>query len=253
MKKDLIIGSNGMIGKAIYECYGDDKNKVLKQDLECIYIDNEDTIRCMHICIPCKAKNKFIDIVINYIKEHNPEIVILHSTVPVGTSREIYKQTKNVILVHSPCCGKHPNLYVSIKSASNKFFSVLPKSEKIIRKVEKIMIDLFDYPIYVENPENTETAKILSTTEYALHIAIVTEFKRYCKENNLNFDFVYTAWRENYNETYTELKDKKFIRPILTPCKGKISGHCILPNIQLIKKYMKSTWLTDIKPKRLIK
>ena len=72
MKKDLIIGSEGMIGKAIYKCYGNDKTKVLEYDIKSndefnldsnknILVCNENNIRCMHICIPCVDKKKFIE------------------------------------------------------------------------------------------------------------------------------------------------------------------------------------------------
>ena len=113
-KKDLIIGCDGQIGKAIYKCYGNETYNVLGYDLDRekhILTVNDDNIRCMHICIPCKDKDKFIRTVLDYILMVNPEIVILHSTVPCGTTREIYNQTKDIIVVHSPCCGKHPNLY----------------------------------------------------------------------------------------------------------------------------------------------
>lgn len=256
MKKDIIIGAKGQIGSAIYQCYGNNKDKVLQYDLDSrkdILIANEDNIRCMHICIPCKNKNKFIYTVLEYINQTQSEIVILHSTVPVGTSREIYKQTKNVIVVHSPCCGKHPDLYTSIKVRFTKFFGVLPNSKKAWRRIIEIVKPLFNEIVIFRKPEETELAKILSTTEYAIHIAIATEIKRLCNEYNVNFDNVYNSWRESYNEGYVQCGDDRFTRPILTPCKGKIQGTCIIPNIDLIKKYMKPTWLTDIKPKRLIK
>ncbi len=257
MKKDLIIGSNGMIGKAIYKCYGNNKDMVFRCDLdfdESVPMGNEKyIIRCMHICIPCKDKNKFIYTVLEYINKTQSEIVIIHSTVPVGTSREIYEQTKNLIVVHSPCCGKHPDLYGSIKSTFTKYFGIIPNNSKSFRKVLKIFVELFDKSSFAGKPENTEMAKILSTTEYAWHIAIATEFKRYCKENKVDFNFVYNEWRKNYSNGYKELGLEKFTRPVLIPCKDKILGHCVKENlVNLLKKYMKPTWLTDIKPKRLI-
>ena len=258
IKKDLIIGSEGQIAKAIYKCYGNNKNKVLRYDLdseEHILTANEDNIRCMHICIPCKDKDKFIDIVDNYIYEVKPEIVIIHSTIPLGTSREIYKHLcDKTIIVHSPCKGKHPDLYKSIKQTFTKYFGVIPNSDIAWHKVMGIFVKLFDKSYYAGKPENTEMAKILCTTEYAWHISIATEFKRYCKENNVDFNLVYNEFRKDYNEGYKEMGLGKFTRPMLEPCKDKILGHCVKENlVNLLKPYMKPTWLTDIKPKRLIK
>ncbi len=264
MKTDIIIGSKGKIGSAIFRCYRNNENRVIGYDKDfdkkivkdcCDWVNT----RCMHICIPCKDKGKFIDIVVGYALKILPEIIIIHSTVPVGTVRHIYNTLrvgfnhKKIIVVHSPCCGKHPDLYESIKSHFTKFFAVLPHSSKAYEIVTDIMHSLFDYTCIFSKPEETELAKILSTTEYAIHIAITTEFKRLCKEYNLDFNLVYHDWRENYNQGYQGVSDNQFTRPILEPCNGKIQGNCIVPNINLIKNYMKRTWLTDIRPKRLIK
>ena len=95
--------------------------------------------------------------------------------------------------------------------------------------------------------------KILSTTVYSHHIAIVTEINRICEEYGLDFNNVFTKWTKNYNRGYQKLDKDHFVRPVLYPCtEGELKGHCIKENINLMKKYMKPTWLTDLKPKRLL-
>lgn len=252
-KKDLIIGSKGMIGKAIYKCYDKDYN-VLKYDLdseEHILIANEDNIRCMHICIPCKDKNKFIDTVIKYIVDINPEITILHSTVPVGTSREIYnnipfRKNEGNIVVHSFCRGKHPDLYKSIKSVFWKYWSQLPNSKEAKSKVYGIMSDLFDKQWHVKNPETSEFGKLYSTTQYLWQIAITTAIHEDSKDYPLvDFNQAYSLFNVDYNVGYTEIGEKKFCRPVLTPCKDKISGHCLRENLRLLRIYGKESKLLN--------
>ena len=266
MKKvDLVIGGHGEVGQAIMKCYATTKQEVLAYDLtsdKSRLIGNEGNVRCMHVCIPCKDKIKFIKTVLNYMERVYPDMVIIHSTVPMGTTREIYTAwkespfpTTGFIIAHSPIIGKHPDLFDSIKHKFTKPISCIPFSNRAVGKILEVIYNLFDNYTFTRKPENTEVAKIFSTTEYGWHIAIVTEIERYCKENNLDFDFVYTEWRNNYNSGYKSMELDKFIRPVLTPCsKGRINGHCIVENLQkLLRKYMPKTWLTNIKPKRLIK
>src|SRR5450756_1893437 len=56
----------------------------------------------LHICIPVPNKNKFIKIAKGYIEKYQPKLTIINSTVPVGTTVELHKQTGGLI-AHSPC------------------------------------------------------------------------------------------------------------------------------------------------------
>ena len=87
-------------------------------------------------------------------------------------------------------------------------------------------------------------SKILSTTYYNWNIQFCRLVKEICEEYDLDFDSVYNHFNKTYNEGYTELDMKNVVRPILYPPKGKVGGHCQLPNIELLpegelKKIMK--------------
>ncbi len=62
----------------------------------------------LHICIPVPNKNKFIEIAKSYIEKYQPKLTIVNSTVPIGTTMELYKQCGGLI-AHSPCRGVHKN------------------------------------------------------------------------------------------------------------------------------------------------
>jgi len=258
MKKDLIIGAKGQIGTAIYKCY-EDNDKPLTFDIKNTdkYVEEDlKNIHCMHVCIPFFNKDQFIDAVKGYIFKYKPKTVIVHSTVPPGTTRQIFESEKNNIeaIAQSPCCGVHPFLYESIKFIFTKIFGAIGTPKGIGYISDTLVVDMgLKYVEQYNSPEETEMTKILSTTVYSHHIAIVTEINRICEEYGLDFNNVFTKWTKNYNRGYQKLDKDHFVRTVLYPCtEGELKGHCIKENINLMKKYMKPTWLTDLKPKRLL-
>ena len=62
----------------------------------------------LHICIPVPNKDKFLGIAKSYIEKYKPRLTIVNSTVPIGTTIELYKQSGGLI-AHSPCRGVHKN------------------------------------------------------------------------------------------------------------------------------------------------
>jgi len=232
--KDVIIGM-GEIGKAIRDCYSPGAFNLVTIDKKPIKLANVDV---MHICFP--YSDEFEGEVLRYNKLYEPKIIIIHSTVPVGTTRKIFETLLQVKTVaHSPCVGKHPNLRESIQNQFIKMFSALPDG-RAVASVLKHKLHIKEIKEF-RKPEATELAKLLSTTEYAWHIMIATEVNRLCEKNNVSFDEVYSFWRSSYNRGY----ERKYSRPILEPCSGIIGGHCILPNLDLLKKNNK-TWLSEV-------
>jgi len=234
---DLIIGM-GEIGTALYECYLD-KKQVIGYDIKSPK-EIKGSIDCMHIAFP--FDDEFNEEVIKYAILYKPRIIIIHSTVPVGTTRGLYDKLK-IPIAHSPCVGKHPELKESIQERFVKIFSVIPDTEELNVKsifISKMGIDNVNS---FKLPEATELAKVLETTEYLWHILIATEYQRLCKEYRVDFDEVYRYYRLSYNSGY----ERKYTRPVLEPHTGHIGGHCIIPNLKILEKYMKPTWFTEVR------
>lgn len=212
--RSLIIGK-GEVGKALF--------KVLKKHYPTFIRDKKDlkidNIEIIHICFPY-SKN-FIKDVKKYQKEYKPKYIIIHSTVPVGTSRKLNAY-------HSPVRGVHPNLEKGIKT----FVKYLaPDNKELKRYFKKAGIKVKTF----NKQETTELAKILDTTYYGWNIVFCKEVKRICDKYGLNFNDVYTEFNKTYNEGYIKLGKKNVVRPVLKPVKGKIGGHCIIQNCLLLK------------------
>lgn len=185
----------------------------------------------LHVCIPFFNSKQFIKIVISQIKLNSPQLVIIDSTVAPGTARKIQKETY-VKTVHAPIMGIHPNLY--------DYLFVFPKFIGAVdEKGKKLAANHFKRlglkVIFFKKAEETELAKLMSTTYYGLAIIFSKWLKIYCDKNKLNFENVYSKFNQAYNKGYKKSLPN-VIRPILKPKPGRIGGHCVVPNAEIIKK-----------------
>lgn len=157
----------------------------------------------------------------SYKKEYSPDYAVIHSTVPVGTSRECSA-------IHSPVRGRHPDLSEGIETFV-KFVGgekADPVAEYFMRAGMKVQL--------CRKPETTELAKILSTSYYALCIEYVKEAERLCQKENVPFGEAFTLFQKTYNEGYKKLGDSEFQRPNLQPLQKKQGGHCTVPNLEFL-------------------
>jgi len=211
-----------------FDLYYEDPGKVI--DLPTIKDPNTIHIDVMNVAIPYIPK--FKEVVINYIKVYAPSLVIIHSTVDIGVTRSIYKETLCNI-IHSPVMGVHPNLTQSMLTFEKIIGAIDDESAEMAATHFK---DLDMNSVIYNNPEESEAAKLYSTTRYGWDIIYLKEIYKGCKKNNLDFKNVYTKTTEIYNKGFPKLGKPNVVRPILVPMEGKIGGHCILPNCEILKE-----------------
>ena len=175
-------------------------------------------VYCLHICFP--YSKEFEREVKKYQKLYQPKFTVIHSTVPVGTSRKLKA-------IHSPVIGIHPFLDKAL-TIFTKFLGGEKASE---------IADYFrraGFKVYLfDKPETTELMKLLSTTHYGLEIEFVKEVKRLCSKYKVPFE-AWTLWVENYNQGYEKLGFPEYKKPNLVPIMKRIGGHCVLPNCDLL-------------------
>lgn len=219
--KHIVVGS-GEVGKALYS--------VLRSHYDVAIRDVKSDIRghfdVLHLCFP-PIKN-FVSVAKSYIKLYTPSVVIVHSTVPVGTTQKLGARA-----VHSPIRGVHPNLERGIKTFVKYFAGAKAKQAASYFEVIGIKTQVF------KKSETTELAKILDTTYYGWNIMFAKEAARICKKLGLDFDEVYTDPNQTYNEGYRKLGKSNVVRPVLKSMPGPIGGHCVISNCDLL-----DDWLT---------
>lgn len=202
--------------------------------------------KTLHICFPF-GKN-FIKDVINYSVIFKPELIIIHSTVPVGTTKKINSllfrtsNDRDTHAVHSPVRGQHPNLDKGILTFTKYIGTESGKDfEKAMNELSNLKV------VWFKKSEDTELGKLLDTSYYGVCIAWHREMERLCKYFGADFENVVTDFNTTYNEGYAELRPN-VVRPVLTsPGKKKIGGHCVVQNAKLLKSQRKSNFLDLIK------
>ena len=185
-------------------------------------------IDVLHICIP--YSDKFVEATVKTIKELKPKLVLIEATVKVGTTRKIAGQV-DCKIAHSFIRGLHPNLEAGIKTFMKMVGGI---DAGATRAASEYYESLGIRTISCKKSEETEAAKLWSTTYYAFCIVFQKEVYKYCQENGLDFDDVYTAANNFYNWGYEQLGRLDVIRPVLTQVDGKIGGHCLIDNCRIL-------------------
>lgn len=185
------------------------------------YPDHTDAL---HICFP--YTDDFETIVRMYQHRYQPIDTIIHSTVPVGTSRRLNA-------THSPVSGRHPSILRDL-GVYTKFFGG-PTYAAALRASFHFKICAVRVQT-VPDSEGTEAGKLLATLQFGWLIAMQKEIKAYCEAVGANYDVAYRSFNEMYNQGMEQLGEDLRLS-VLTDIPGPIGGHCVVPNLELIPEH----------------
>jgi UDP-N-acetyl-D-mannosaminuronate dehydrogenase len=231
MKEILIIG-NGEIGKSLKQVEEEAGNKVYMRDVNPWGWQSNDTDEydVCHVAIPYKSSNQFIADVHKHMLSYSAGITIINSTVEVGTTRKLIEVTGNAYIVHSFVRGVHPNLAEGIKT----FTKYVGGKHSFATAIACEHFNSLDITIEPVVAEESEMAKLLSTTYYGWNILFAKMVNELCEDHDLSYNVVYKIANETYNSGYKSLGMDNVIRPVLTPPEGRLGGHCVTPNFHLL-------------------
>lgn len=213
----LVIGY-GEVGKAIanifhikdFQDIPNGQEKVLKSVYD-----------YLHICFGWSEN--FESEVKRYRDIYKPKFTIIHSTVPVGTSRKLDA-------IHSPIRGMSPNLEEGIRT-HQKFIG-----GEDAWKVAEYFRDFGLRIILCDKSETTELGMLLGTECYRINIEFAKYAKELCDKHEVPFNESYTLFAQAYNKGWAKLGRPEYIRQVLVPIMAPIGGHCLEFNKELIKK-----------------
>lgn len=218
--RTLIVGA-GEVGNALYDVlspYYDveliDKNGVIIPSSKAGKLD------IMHICFP--YFKGFEREVKKYKKKYKPRFTVIHSTVPVGTS-------KKCGACHSPIRGIHPYLEKSIQEFVK--FVGGDNADRVAEYFRRAGLKVH----ICRKAETTELGKLVSTTYYATIIEYVKAVEKLCDKYKVPFSEAFTLFQQTYNKGYERLGYPEYQRPVLVPIQRKQGGHCTLPNCDLLE------------------
>lgn len=207
----LIIGA-GEVGNGLH--------KVIGGDIMDNVLNTINTYDIIHICFP--YGKKFEKYVKEYQKIFNPKYTVIHSTVPMGTS-------KRLNACHSPIRGVHPFMDKGIKTFVKFVGGKNAEQVGQFFKSKGLKVRI------LKDSNTTEALKLWDTTQYGAMILLNKEIYKWCKENKVDFDIIYTEGNTTYNEGYKKLGRPEVVRPHLKYTEGKIGGHCVYQNTKLFK------------------
>ena len=224
---DIVLGM-GEVGETIFKL-------LVERNFDCVGIDT-DSSRCrnyskkttirnpefLHVCIPGELK-EFSEIISNWInKMEGVKAVLIHSTVKPGTTKKIQEKCKIPILF-SPVRGVHKRFLEDVKKYT-KFIS--SDDKQLDLKIKKELEKRFVKVDWMSTTKTAEFAKILvDTTYYGWLINYAQITKMICEKENIDFD---EMWK-----FADEIHENLGNRPKMFP--GIIGGHCVIPNLDLVK------------------
>ncbi len=224
---DIILGM-GQLGGTLFQLLKD-------REFDCIGIDSDNS-KCknysenstienpeyLHVCLPGEL-TEFEELTLSWIsKIEGLKVVIIHSTVKPGTTKNIQEKSK-VPILFSPVRGVHTRFLEDIRKYT-KFIASVDKqlSPEIKSDLEK----RFQKIDWMSTTKTAELAKLLvDTTYYGWLINYAQITKMICEKEGVDFD---EMWK-----FADEIHENLGNRPKMYP--GIIGGHCIIPNLSLIE------------------
>lgn len=224
----VVVAGLGEIGKPLLELVGKHHDAIgvdISPPAEQI-----GPVDVLHICYPFEISD-FVAETVRYIGLFRPALAIINSTVAIGSTRLIAERT-GAAVVHSPVRGKHLRMLDELRRYV-KFVGAIDVS------VGRAAMDHFESvglrTRLLSTPEATELAKLSETTYFGLLISWAQELERYCDQAGTNYDEIVSFYEEI-----------GFFPPVnYTP--GIIGGHCVMPNIEILRKFAHSALLEAIR------
>jgi len=215
-----------------FHVYGLDLEKNKMQALNQDEVKLPARIDTMHVCLPCKKPDAFVDTVCGYAERFNPNLVIINSTVPPGTTMKV-QQRCPCLVAHSPVRGVHKNpehMKWEIRRWTKYVGGTNSKATEAARNhFEKAHLRVKT----LNSCKETELAKLFETTYRAWMIACFQEMHRITRNTGADFDDVVDFLEDTHRI--------RLDRPPMYP--GFIGGHCLMPNIELLLQSYDSEFL----------
>ena len=155
---------------------------------------------------------------------------MINSTVSPGTTRAVFEKTGTAI-AYSPVRGKHIRMKQELLDYAK--FVGGTDTESSQRAAEHFQSVGMNTKI-LSSPEAVELAKLTETTYFGLLIAWAQEVERYCDQLSVNYDEIVSFY------------DEIGYLPPVRFFPGVIGGHCVMPNVEILKSVFNSKVLDAI-------
>lgn len=206
---------------------------ILRQRYDCVGVDIEPVniaghCSVLHICIPFQIAD-FVGTSSDYIAKYKPGLTVINSTVAPGTTRAVAKWSQSRV-AYSPVRGKHARM----RSDMMRYRKFVGADDPSARAAAITHFAGAGFKTgEFANSAVGEVAKLLETTWLGVLVGWAQEAERVGAE--------YGGSWEQINAFIEEID---FLPHHITP--GFIGGHCVMPNIEILRSIFPSRFLEAI-------
>lgn len=219
MLKVFILGM-GEIGQAHANVLADEY-EVVGHDIKFDNPSECDKADVLLVAIP--AVPDFVLEVRNWQARISPDLTIVLSTVPPGTCESIGPD-----VVHATTRGLHPRLEDGIRGIVRHLGG--GKAKEAAKLFEAVGIACQTHA----RSKTTEVAHLLSNYSYRVNLALADEMAMVCRREGVDYLESVIQYATTNNEGFRRIGQPSKMRPILTPPQGKVGGHCVQQNTDIL-------------------
>lgn len=202
---DLVVGL-GEVGEPLRQVLGAEGHDLKQPSLYAGPIDT------LHIAYPYGPR--FVEQVQQYQTAWAPSLTIVHSTVPIGTTRKIPRA------VHSPVNGRRGEMRHDLTWVPKWVGGARAKEAQTVLEASGMRC------LTTANPETTEALKLLCLAKYGAANALARMGQALGLPDHLMLE-----WDRIYNMNL----EKGLQRPLITPDGPVIGGHCVTAGVAMLR------------------
>ncbi len=221
----VIVVGLGEVGKPLFDILSR-TYKTIGVDIQPVEVSEPCSV--LHICIPFQIPD-FVGTCAAYIAKYKPAITVINSTISPGTTRAVAERS-GAAVAYSPVRGKH------VKMEKDMLFYkkfVGASDPKIAAEVEKHFAAAGFKTDHFASSDAGEVAKLLETTYLGVLVGWQQEVER-----------MSSALGGSHEDANKFIEEIAFLPQGIFP--GFIGGHCVMPNIAILRTRVKSEFLDAI-------
>jgi UDP-N-acetyl-D-mannosaminuronate dehydrogenase len=222
-KEIVVVAGLGEVGRPLLN--------ILARTYDCAGIDIdpvaiEAPVSVLHISYPFQIP-RYVPTTAEYVRRLRPALTILHTTVPPGTTQQVQDEVPDALVAFSPIRGKHVHMERDMMRYKKFVAAHSPEAEAAaLRHLHGAGFETATFP----SPEIAEMAKLLETSYLGVLIAWTQEMERLA-----------TQYGGSFKDVNSFVMEVDFLPSHVFP--GVIGGHCVLPNIELLRSRVESPFL----------
>jgi len=225
-KDIVVVVGMGEVGRPL--------SRILGRSFECakvdiLPIDIDRSCSVLHICYPYQISN-FVNTTADYIDKYQPAVTIINSTVAPGTTRRVQEAVGDRLVAYSPVRGKHARMESDM--LHYKKFVGACRTDALQMALDHFVQAGFKTAPF-RSPELAEVSKLLETTYLGILIGWAQEVER-----------IAGGYDGKFEDVNAFVEEIDFLPSGTFP--GVIGGHCVMPNIAILRSLLQSDFLDAV-------